>query len=368
MPWAVAAAAVGAAGSYAASSDAARKQGHATDDALAEQQRQYDLSRNDQAPYREAGSAALQKLNGLSDTDPTPDAASVMSQPGYQFGLNQGINSAEGSQAAKGGLYSGAALKALTQYGNDYATTKYQDAFNNAQTSFGNRWNRLAGLAGIGQTATQQGVASGQNYANQTGALMTNNANAQGAAGIAQGNVFGNLANQAGSAAKNYWGAPSGSGASPYNAGVGSNSAGGSPDGYWADGGPVRMEPKIGTKGPVRTGGGGGLSRDAVLAILDAQPATQQPTSAQTLVGQTPTRRPLIPIEVEKKAGTYKNGGPVRGKGGPRSDTIHGMLSPGEHVFRTSAVNALGGGSNAAGQKKLSAMQQLLDGGTNHGG
>lgn len=290
-----------------------------------------------------------------------------MSQPGYQFGLNQGINSAQGSQAAQGGLYSGAALKALTQYGNDYATTKYQDAFNNAQSSFGNRWNRLAGLAGIGQTATQQGVASGQNYANQTGALMTNNANAQGAAGIAQGNVFGNLANQAGSAAKNYWGSPS-SGNFQATPGVGGNGAGGSPDGYWADGGPVRMEPKIGTKGPVRTGGGGGLSRGAVLAILDAQPATQPKDGIAALTGSPVTNPKAILVEQEKKAGTYKKGGPVRGKGGPRSDSIHAMLSNGEHVIRASAVNALGGGSNAAGQKKLSAMQQLLDGGTNHGG
>jgi filamentous hemagglutinin len=79
-----------------------------------------------------------------------------MAEPGYQFGLTQGRDILEGSAAARGGLYSGRALRELTQYGNDYATTRYGDAWNREQANFGNRWGRLAGLAGVGQSATQQ--------------------------------------------------------------------------------------------------------------------------------------------------------------------------------------------------------------------
>jgi hypothetical protein len=49
--------------------------------------------------------------------------ASLTTEPGYQFGLNQGMNALQSSQAAKGGLYSGAALKAANQYAQDYAGT-----------------------------------------------------------------------------------------------------------------------------------------------------------------------------------------------------------------------------------------------------
>jgi hypothetical protein len=143
-----------------------------------------------------------------------------MQEPGYQFGLQQGRNALEGSAAAGGGLYSGQALKELTQYGNDYGTTKFNDAFNRQQSAFGNRWNRLAGLAGVGQTSVQQTGAAGQNYANNVGNIAMGNANAQGAAGMAQANIWGNALNQMGSwARQGGWGSGGGGGGgSPSNA------------------------------------------------------------------------------------------------------------------------------------------------------
>lgn len=358
MPWVAAAA--GLAGSVinsSASNSAADAQQSAADQAAALQKQAYA----DQAPYRQAGVGALDQLTGLSTYDPTPSAQDVMNEPGYQFGLTTGLDNVQSSASAKGGLYSGAALKALTQYGTDYATSKYNDAFNRRQSAFGNRWNRLAGLAGIGQTATQQ---SANSLTNQ-GGIYTNNANAQGANSIAQGNIWGNALNQGASAANAWYQAPSTT-ASPYNPGVGSVSSGGSPDGYWADGGPVRKDPVVGTMGPKRGSTGGGMSRETVIAILDAMPATQQKSGMGALPANPVTNPRAILVDRERAAGSYNKGGPVRGKGGPRSDSIRAMLSNGEHVMRASAVTALGGGSNSAGQKKLSAMQALLDGGTNH--
>jgi hypothetical protein len=196
---------------------------------LGEQRRQYDTTRADWQPWRDTGMGALEQLRGLMNYDPTPTAEAVMAEPGYQFGLTQGRNIMEGSAAARGGLYSGQAMRELTQYGNDYATGRYGDAWNRAQANFGNRWGRISALAGLGQTATQQVGAAGQNMANAATSLYGNqanalsnaaqggansagsilmgtagnvgniwmgNANAQGAAGMQQANIWGNALNQ----------------------------------------------------------------------------------------------------------------------------------------------------------------------------
>lgn len=175
--------------------DAANTQASAARAATEEQRRQFDLIRGDQAPYREAGVDALRQLGDFQE--PLMRDIDVLGEPGYMFGLQQGRDVLEGSAAARGGLYSGNTLKALTQFGNDYATTKYGDAWNRMQTGAGNRWNRLASLAGIGQTANQQSAQAGMNFANQVGQIGMSNANAQGAAGMARANIIGNALNGA---------------------------------------------------------------------------------------------------------------------------------------------------------------------------
>jgi hypothetical protein len=194
MPWAAAAAIGGAVIGGSATRSAAGKQADAAAAAAAEEGRQFDLIREDQAPYREAGVQALESLRNFQE--PSLREIDVLGEPGYQFGLQQGRDVLEGSAAAGGGLYSGNTLKALTRYGNDYATTKYGDAWNRINTTAGNRWNRLASLAGIGQTANQQSAQAGMNYANALGQIGMSNANAQGAAGMARGQIWGNALNQ----------------------------------------------------------------------------------------------------------------------------------------------------------------------------
>jgi hypothetical protein len=78
--------------------------------------------------------------------------------PGYQFRFDEGQNAVQASAAAAGGLNSGKTLKALTQYGQNFASNEY-----------GNHMNRLAGLANIGQTATTQIGQWGQGYAQNAG-------------------------------------------------------------------------------------------------------------------------------------------------------------------------------------------------------
>lgn len=154
----------------------------AEDKSDATQRYMYDTTRSDYAPYRQAGYNALNSINSL-----LANPGSITSDPGYQFGLDQGMKSINSQAAAHGGYYSGATLKALNRYGQDYAGTKLGDTF-----------NRYAAVAGIGQAATNGTAGAGLNYANQVSAgtgNMIGAANARGAASIAQGNAWQNAVN-----------------------------------------------------------------------------------------------------------------------------------------------------------------------------
>jgi hypothetical protein len=191
-----------------ATEDASNIQAGAANRATDLQGRVFDTTNEQQRPYREAGYAALSDLLGMRNTDPTPNAAAVMGEPGYQFGLDQGRRWLESGGAARTNSLGGDAIRAGIKFNSDYAGTRYNDAFNRAQTSFGNRWGRLASLAGIGQTATSQSQQAGQNYANNAGNIGMANANAQAAGTIARGNIYGNAVNSLVSygGRNNWWG------------------------------------------------------------------------------------------------------------------------------------------------------------------
>lgn len=198
MPWGAAIAAAGAIGGALISSHSASKaadaQQHGTDQALAENAREFDITQANQAPYLAAGKTALGTL--ASENDVPLDQSQVQLDPGYQFGLKQGQQAIDRQAAAAGGRISGAALKAAAQYGTDYATTGYSAAYGRANQARTDRLNRLAALAGIGQTATQNIGALGANNAGANSALMVAAGNNAGAARLAQGNIWGNAGNQ----------------------------------------------------------------------------------------------------------------------------------------------------------------------------
>lgn len=177
-----------------AASSAADSQAQSTADAIAEQRRQYDTTRADYSPYREAGLTALGQYQNEMNTPVS--TADVMSDPGYQWGLTQGQTALDRKTAAAGGRVSGAALKAAAQYGNDYATTKYDAAYQRRS----DRLNRLAALAGIGQTATAGTASAGSNASTNTSNLISSQGNASAASTMAQGNIWGNAINSVGAA------------------------------------------------------------------------------------------------------------------------------------------------------------------------
>lgn len=156
------------------------------------------------APYLKAGAGAEDQLSealkpgGQLNTPATADQI-LAQDPGYQFRLQQGQLALERSAAAKGGAASGGALKALTQYGQDYASGEYNNAFQRYNTTQSNLFNRLQTLAGTGLSAAGTGVGAGTATAGQESGNVTQGANTQAqnilqALGI-QGNAITGAAN-----------------------------------------------------------------------------------------------------------------------------------------------------------------------------
>jgi hypothetical protein len=144
-------------------------------------------------PYQQAGTQALSQLGGAVLSG-TPSASAVLAQdPGYAFRLQQGELAQSRANAAAGGLGSGGALKAAQQYGQDYASGEYGQAFNRYLQGNQQRYNQLLGMAGLGQNANQLYATSGANYANQIGNLGMDAAklNQQAYAGIGDAQASG---------------------------------------------------------------------------------------------------------------------------------------------------------------------------------
>lgn len=163
-----------------AAENAAEGQQAATNASIAAGQREYDLQQNRMYPYLQAGQNALSEQLALMGISGDTEAANraLMESPGYKFGLESGDRSLAASTAARGGMGSGKAMTAATQWGQDYATGKRA-----------NRLAELSNLSGVGFSAGQNLGSTGSNWAGNYGNLMTSNANAQGAAGIAGENA-----------------------------------------------------------------------------------------------------------------------------------------------------------------------------------
>ncbi len=171
-------------------SDAAGQQQAATNAAIAEQRRMFDQTRADYEPWRQAGIGALGQLQGEMNRMPT--AEEVMSQPGYQFGLQQGQRGIDNKISAMGGRVSGQAIKAAGRFNTDYASGQYGAEYQRRQ----DRLNRLQALAGLGQTGTAASTIAGQNSTNAISGLISSQGDANAASTMARGSIWGNAGNQ----------------------------------------------------------------------------------------------------------------------------------------------------------------------------
>lgn len=134
-----------------------------------------------------------------------PTAAQALASPGEQAQLQLGEQALQQSAAAQGNLLTGGTAQGLNAYAQNLASTNYQNTYNNAYNTYAtgynqyqqqqaNTYNRLAGLAGMGQTAANTIGTLGQTAANNVGnialtggaqqAQQINNAGAANASGI----------------------------------------------------------------------------------------------------------------------------------------------------------------------------------------
>lgn len=215
-----------ASGADKATKQAAQIGAQAAESGIAEQRRQFDITRADQMPWLSSGQGALNLLNraagiatpasrgsfdsdaylaanqdvaqadwaradpyahyqqygqfenrpnaesyftgGRAATSGVPDQSAFTADPGYQFRLAEGQKAGANQFAARGGAFSGNALKALSEYNQGIASQEY-----------GNWWNRTAGLAGVGQTSANTLANVGQNYAGNVSNLLAQGADAR---------------------------------------------------------------------------------------------------------------------------------------------------------------------------------------------
>lgn len=138
-----------------------------------------------QEPYRAAGITGQNKLLELMGLGGDKTAADYgkyakdfsmsdfTADPSYAFRLAEGQKALERSAAARGGLLSGGTGKALTRFGQDYASNEYTNAFNRYQTNRANQLQPLGNLIATGQSAASNLGSAAGNYGAGAGANIT---------------------------------------------------------------------------------------------------------------------------------------------------------------------------------------------------
>jgi hypothetical protein len=207
-------AALGAVASNSAANKGVKAAGAANDEAAreydqtrADQFALLDRQRADQLPWLDAGKTALAQLAAGTDAGGSLTRAfglaDFQADPGYDFRVSEGEKAIQRAASGRGGLYSGATLKALARFNQDTASGEYNNAYNRYNNDQSAKFNRLASIAGLGQTATNQVGQAGQSAygtiasagANASNAIqnnLTGAANARASGYVGGANAIGN--------------------------------------------------------------------------------------------------------------------------------------------------------------------------------
>jgi hypothetical protein len=183
---------------------AADTQAAAADRAMAQEMAMYEQGREDLGPYRELGYVALRDIEDMLPYFTRqfgPEQLAQYLDPSMDFRMRYGTQATERLANVGGGAISGNTMRALQEFGQNLASTEFQNAFNRSQTEPTNIYNRLSNIAGMGQNAVNTGVGAAQNLAAQQTGLITGQAAAQAAGGVGAANAYsgalGNMGNMA---------------------------------------------------------------------------------------------------------------------------------------------------------------------------
>jgi len=234
---------IGGAASMIGSSNAASAQKDAAAQSAALQQQMFDKQVELQAPFRAGGLTAQNRLltllglspdaatygtanpnygatdaaagvnttdqynlpQGLSVNTASPDFGKYArdfgmqdftADPGYAFRLSEGMKGLNAQAAARGGLISGAALKAATNYGQQAGSQEYQNAYTRYQQNRNNQLNPLQSLMGAGQTGANQLTAAAGTLGQGLGQAAVAGGNAQAGGYLNMANSVNNALTQ----------------------------------------------------------------------------------------------------------------------------------------------------------------------------
>ena len=227
---------VSAYGAYSASKaskKAAAAQSDAANRAMALQTSQYNQGRSDLQPYQQLGQQGINEMNALNasltpwtgeapsynpETFTAPTALEAAAEPGVRMMQTEAQRAIEQSAAARGTALGGNTMAALQDRSAGIASQAYGDVYNRAQNTYatnaqqawqayqaryaGNQadkatfyesqdrpYSRAANNAQMGYGATQLNLGLGQNYANNTGSLLTQQGNVNAAGIIGSNNA-----------------------------------------------------------------------------------------------------------------------------------------------------------------------------------
>lgn len=114
--------------------------------------------------------ANQQQLSNLEGFDPS----GITSDPGYEFNRAEGERGLQRSLGAQGGLFSGAALKAASQYNQNYADNAFKDYYSRWADKTGAK-NQIIG--GTGANNAGYGLMKSNNISQTLSNMFNPNAN-----------------------------------------------------------------------------------------------------------------------------------------------------------------------------------------------
>jgi hypothetical protein len=120
-------------------------------------------------PYSDFGESAIPEYRAKLN-----EPLNLEEDPGYQFGVNEGVKARDNSSSAKGMTLSGASMKAINRYGTDYGSTKYNEAFNRRQVGLDNLYRMIT----TGQAAASGQAAAGGQFGSQVSSAINTGASA----------------------------------------------------------------------------------------------------------------------------------------------------------------------------------------------
>jgi hypothetical protein len=205
----IASGAIGAAGAESAASQQVGQE----ERGLQQQQSMFNTIQSNEYPFIHAGGAAQGQLNYLLGTGGQTDAQGNpitspaggygslntpfnMSNfksltPQYNFNLQQGAQGTLNQDSNAQGAESGAALKDLMSFNQNFANNSFNSAFQNYNTQQNNIFNRLNSIATLGSNAGSNSATGASSFANSIGNTYGSIGASQAAGTIGAANAIG---------------------------------------------------------------------------------------------------------------------------------------------------------------------------------